>query len=142
MDFRCDRIDDEVFQSVIRRIPRNIRRNILVAKALADIRDDLHHTLRGCADNVTVEVHMDDYLYEPITLCCGSGSNKLIIYIDEWGNVQYQWAKKTWSLHFNNAFQTVDRIARKIVSGFTSFFGSLFASNNRLEGTSRGYLTY
>lgn len=112
------------------------------AVTLADVRDDLDQKLRGCADNVTVEIHMDDYLYLPITLRSGSGSNKILIKIDEWGRVRYEWVRKTWSTYFNNAVDTVKSIATTIVSGIGSFFGSLFGSNKRLEGSSRQYLTY
>lgn len=136
-----DYIDDEVFQTAIRRIPPSVRRNRYISDALADVRDDLDQRLRGCADNVTVEIHMDDYLYLPITLRSGSGSNKILIKIDEWGRVRYEWVRKTWSMYFNNAVDTVKIIASKIVSGIGSFFGSLFGSNKRLEGSSRPYLT-
>lgn len=137
-----DYIDDEVFQTAIRRIPPSVRRNRYISNALADVRDDLDQKLRGCADNVTVEIHMDDYLYLPITLRSGSGSNKILIKIDEWGRVRYEWVRKTWSTYFNNAVDTVKSIATTIVSGIGSFFGSLFGSNKRLEGSSRQYLTY
>ncbi|XP_062597210.1 uncharacterized protein LOC134258678 [Saccostrea cucullata] len=138
----CEEIDDEVFQSAIRRIPASARRNSWITSALYDIRDDLNNTLRGCADNVTVEVHMDDYLYEPITIQSGSGGNKLAVHISEWGNVQYRWIRQTWARHFRNAYETVRSIARKIVSSVGSFFGRLFGSNKSIEGPSRGYLTY
>lgn len=137
-----DYIDDEVFQTAIRRIPPSVRRNRYISDALADVRDDLDRRLRGCADNVTVEIHMDDYLYLPITLRSGYGSNKIVIRIDEWGRVRYEWVRKTWSTYFNNAVDTVKSIASTILSGIGSFFGSFFGSNKSLKGSSRQYLTY
>lgn len=139
MDF--DYIDDEVFQSAIRRIPLSVRRNGNMSNALADVRDDLDQTLRGCADNVTVKIHMDDYSCLPITLRSGYGSNKIVIRIDEWGTVRYEWDKKTWLTYVNNASDKVKSIARKIVGGIGSFIGSIFGSNKRLEGSSRQFLT-
>lgn len=112
-----DYIDDEVFQTAIRRIPPSVRRKRYISDALAEVRDDLDQRLRGCADNVTVEIHMDDYIYLPITLRSGSGSNKILIKIDEWGGVRYEWVRKTWSTYFNNAVDTVKSIATRIVSG-------------------------
>lgn len=135
-------IDDELFQTAIRRIPPSVRRNRYISDALADVRDDLDQRLQECADNVTVEIHMDDYLYLPITMRSGSGSNKILIKIDEWGRVRYEWVRKTWSTYFNNAVDKVKSIATTIVSGIGSFFGSLFGSNTRLKGSSRQYLTY
>lgn len=85
---------------------------------------------------------MDDYLYLPITLRSGYGSNKIVIRIDEWGRVRYEWVRKTWSTYFNNAVDTVKSIASTILSGIGSFFGSIFGSNKSLKGSSRQYLTY
>lgn len=85
---------------------------------------------------------MDDYLYLPITLRSGYGSNKIVIRIDEWGRVRYEWVRKTWSTYFNNAVDTVKSIASTILSGIGSFFGSFFGSNKSLKGSSRQYLTY
>lgn len=39
------------------------RRNCYIANALADLRDDLDQIVRGYADNVTVVIHMDDFLW-------------------------------------------------------------------------------
>lgn len=98
--------------------------------------------MRGCADNVRVEVHLDDFLTEPIILLSGSGSNKIEININEWGNVSYNWVKKTWSTYCSNAWDTVKSITKSVLGRIVSWFGSLFGSNNKLEGSSRRYLTY
>lgn len=109
-----------------------------------EIRDELHSTLRGCADNVKVEVYMEGYLYIPITIKSGSGGNKLTIHtcINEWGHVEYRWDRETWGKHFRNACDTVKSITRNIISSVGSFFGRLFGSNKSIEGPSRGRLTY
>lgn len=85
---------------------------------------------------------MDDYSCLPITLRSGKGSNLVVIRIDEWGSVRYEWVNKTWSTHVNNAFNKVKSIARKIVGEIGSFFGSRFGSKNHLEGPSKLFLTY
>lgn len=85
---------------------------------------------------------MDDYSCLPITLRSGKGSNEVVIRIDEWGSVRYEWVNKTWSTYAKNAFNTVKSIARKIIGGIGSFFGSLFGSKNQLKGPSKQFLTY
>lgn len=85
---------------------------------------------------------MDDYSCLPITLRSGKGSNEVVIRIDEWGSVRYEWVNKTWSTYAKNAFNTVKSIARKIIGGIGSYFGSLFGSKNQLKGPSKQFLTY
>lgn len=85
---------------------------------------------------------MDDFLTEPIILRSGSGSNKIEINIDEWGNVSYNWVEKTLSTYLRKTWDTVKSITKSVLGGIVSWFGSLFGSNKRLEGSSRRYLTY
>ena len=98
--------------------------------------------LNSCADDVTVDVYLNGFLSHPITLQSGSGSNKMIIQIDQFGNVAYNWVKQTWLTHFRDAGALVKKITRSILGGFASFFGSLLGSNNGLPGSSKQYLTY
>lgn len=77
---------------------------------------------------------MDDFLCQPITLGSGSGSNKVVIRIDEWGSVRYEWVHKTWLS--NKAFHTVQSIVKKNKVG-TCFFRAI----ERLEGSGQ-FVTY
>lgn len=109
----------------------SVRRNRYIANTLADVRDDLEQIVRECTDNVTVVIHMDDFLCQPITLRSGSGSNKVVIRIDECGSVRYEYVLKTWSS--NIAVHTVQSIVKNMM-GF-------FRATERPEG-SRQFLTY
>lgn len=109
----------------------SVRRNRYIANALADVRDDLEQIVRECIDNVTVVIHMDDFLCQPITLRSGSGSNKVVIRIDECGSVRYECVLKTWSS--NIAVHTVQSIVKNIM-GF-------FRATERLEGSGQ-FVTY
>lgn len=134
-------INDEVLHRAFMRVRGNIN-NPSVVNSFYRVRDDIGATLRGCANNVTVEVVMEGIPIGPIVVSCGNGENKLQINIDNYGKVTYYWQTETWGKHFRNAAGTVNNIAKSVVSSIGSFFGGLFTSKNSLEGTSKGYLTY
>jgi hypothetical protein len=114
----------------------------VISSDLYETRDDLHSTLRGCADNVKVNIYMDGYMNSPVTIKSGSGGNQLSIHITKSGSVNYHWDRETWGKHFSNAFDTVKSIARSIVSSVGLFLGRLFGSNRSIERPLYGRLTY
>lgn len=73
---------------------------------------------------------MDDYLCLLIILRSGKGSNEVVIRIDEWGSVCYEWVNKIWLMYVKNVFNMVKSIVRKIIGGIGLYFGLLFGLKN------------
>lgn len=134
-------INDEVLHNAFRRVRGQIH-NPLINDSLYRVRDDISDKLSGCANNVTVKVHMEGIPTGPIVVSSGNGDNTLSISINKNGKVEYCWLRETWTKHFRNAASIVNSIAKRVVSSIGSFFRGILTSINELEGNPSGYLAY
>lgn len=113
-------INDENFHRVIQTIPPELRNKSEISSALYQIRDELNKKLRGCDDDATVKIYMDEFLLAPITLTSGAGRNIIDISIDSDGQVNYRWERKKWETHCKNAGNKVRAITKTMVSKLAS----------------------
>lgn len=113
-------INDEIFHIVIQTIPPELRNKSYISNALYQIREDLNKKLRGCDDDATVKIYMDEFLLAPITLTSGAGRNIIDIIIDSNGRVKYRWEKKKWETYCKNAGNKVRDITKIMVSKLAS----------------------
>lgn len=113
-------LNDEDLQEAYVRVKKKFEGHQQHREAIYRIRDGFSSLIESCADNVRVVLYADDILDEPIVVKIGNQENRLRITLKTNGTITYRWTKETWGKIFRDAMMTINSLAKKIVSLFTS----------------------
>lgn len=97
------------------KVKANVKGHEITEEAFYELRDEISHIVKNCADNVKVVVYFDFVLDKPLTVGFGKEENRLRITIKKDGKITLSWTKETWSKYFSDVWDVIKSIATDVV---------------------------
>lgn len=115
-------LDDELLNEAFIKVKENFKDHKTSEKAFYDLRDEISHIVKNCANNVKVVVYFDFVLDRPITVQVGQAENRLRITIKDDGRITLSWTKETWSKYFSDVLDVIKCMGTEIAKCIAKVF--------------------